>query len=493
MAKKSIYLFSTVILGVSLVPNAAWANETAESIENNVTTEIVESASMNQVQPVAEPISSQPIEQEGAAVAEESHQEETPVLVSEGQEMTSETTDLGVGETSLVSTSIDDVPVETEHQESVSTEEPTVESGESVEPTVSNPADYAEPETINEAVSTKAATPPLKNDNDGKIVDHDQAITDENTKIPTDYEFMPNFANVEDIVIGGTNNYTSDGYSYVFDLDSEKPNTITVTYKNVGTYKGKTIDMRITVKGWTALAGKQVLYINKDNGITMKGIRDVLLNYAFLDNLNANPVNVSGFFNFTDIDFEQSIDLFNNNNIQNFYVTKNNQLYYKVHNDYIKIGEINNQNTNHYDMRYWLTYTYKNVSNFDVRYNQDYETDAVFNYSFKLPFAMGGISDGVDPTIPIDVEMPDEEKQTESTQSNTTGAFSSSVIIENAEGTDWSVQASVPSTAPDQMTTVQTKEAELPKTNEQTSSILTIIGGACVFLFTALFLNKKKI
>lgn len=89
--------------------------------------------------------------------------------------------------------------------------------------------------------------------------------------------------------------------------------------------------------------------------------------------------------------------------------------------------------------------------------------------------------------------MPDEEKQTESTQSNTTGTFSSSVIIENAEGTDWSVQASVPSTAPDQMTTVQTKQAELPKTNEQTSSILTIIGGACVFLFTALFLNKKKI
>lgn len=74
-----------------------------------------------------------------------------------------------------------------------------------------------------------------------------------------------------------------------------------------------------------------------------------------------------------------------------------------------------------------------------------------------------GISDGVDPTIPIDVEMPDEEKQTESTQSNTTGTFSSSVIIENAEGTDWSVQASVPSTAPDQMTTVQTKQAELPK------------------------------
>lgn len=295
MAKKSIYLFSTVILGVSLVPNASWANETAEPIENNVTTEIVESASMNQVQPVAETISSQPIEQEGAAVAEESHQEETPVLVSEGQTTVSETTDSGAGEASPVSTSIDDVPVETENQESVSTEEPTVESGESVEPTVSNPADYAEPETINEAVSTKATTPPLKNDNDGKIVDHDQAITDENTKIPTDYEFMPNFANVEDIVIGGTNNYTSDGYSYVFDLDSEQPNTITVTYKNVGTYKGKTIDMRITVKGWTALAGKQVLYINKDNGITMKGIRDVLLNYAFLDNLTASPVNVSGF------------------------------------------------------------------------------------------------------------------------------------------------------------------------------------------------------
>lgn len=144
-------------------------------------------------------------------------------------------------------------------------------------------------------------------------------------------------------------------------------------------------------------------------------------------------------------------------------------------------------------MRYWLTYTYKNVSNFDVRYNQDYETDAVFNYSFKLPFAMGGIPDGVDPTIPIDVEMPDEEKPTGSTEAQTTGTFTSSVIVENTEETGWTVEASVPSTAPDQMTTVQTKQAELPKTNEQTSSILTIIGGACIFLFTALFLNKKKI
>jgi len=56
------------------------------------------------------------------------------------------------------------------------------------------------------------------------------------------------------------------------------------------------------------------------------------------------------------------------------------------------------------------------------------------------------------------------------------------------------VQASIsPPIHPNQTPSVYIKQAELPKTNEQTSSILTIIGGACIFLFTALFLNKKKI
>lgn len=476
MAKKSVYLFSTVILGFSLAPISVWGDEITEPTVNNVTTELIEIPSDGS--PVAGVEAEQSIEPATAAETTEQTSEIAPTepvseINTEVPEY-SETPELPVE------------PAKAVEEDSIAEEAQPLEEQEPAPPTEPEITEAAQPEPTVAAVSTRAAKTALKNDYDGKIVDHNKAITDETTKIPDAYDFMPNFANVKDIVIGGTKNYTTDGYSYVFDLDTEKPNTITVTYKNVGTYNGKVIDMRITVKGWTALAGRQVLYINKDNGITMKGISDVLLNYAFLDQLTASPVKLSGFFNFTDIDFEQSIDLFNNNNIQNFYVTKNNQLYFKVHNDYIKIGEINNQKTNHYDMRYWLTYTYKNVSNFDVRYNQDYETDAVFNYSFKLPLSMNAPG-FVDPTIPLDVEMPDELNPA----ANTNQEPAANPNLTSGKTTE--AASSLPESAErEKIPVAQATQTELPKTNEQFSSVFTLIGGACIFLFTALFLNKKK-
>lgn len=472
MAKKSVYLFSTVILGFSLAPISVWGDEITEPTANNVTTELIESPSNGS--PVAGVEAEQPIEPTAAETTEQTSEIAPTEPVSEIN-----TDEPESGETL-------ELPAKAAEEDSITEEAQPLEEQEPALSTEPEITEAAEPEPTDAAVNTRAAKTALKNDYDGKIVDHNKAITDETTKIPDAYEFMPNFANVKDIVIGGTKNYTTDGYSYVFDLDTEKPNTITVTFKNVGTYNGKVIDMRITVKGWTALSGRQVLYINKDNGITMKGISDVLLNYAFLDQLTASPVKLSGFFNFTDIDFEQSIDLFNNNNIQNFYVTKNNQLYFKVHNDYIKIGEINNQKTNHYDMRYWLTYTYKNVSNFDVRYNQDYETDAVFNYSFKLPLSMNAPG-FVDPTIPLDVEMPDELNPA----ANTNQEPAANPTLTSGKTTD--AASSLPESAErEKIPVAQATQAELPKTNEQVSSVFTLIGGACIFLFTALFLNKKK-
>ncbi|MBO0452543.1 LPXTG cell wall anchor domain-containing protein [Candidatus Enterococcus murrayae] len=466
MAKRSIYLFSTMILGFSMVPSTAWADETIDLAATNSSIELVQSSDSSPA----------------ASITEESEAEEVPVV--------EETAEMDAVEPEPVSqTPV--APIETMEavEEDKESKEASAIDQESKDESVSEETSTNDEATA-EVLTTPTAKTALKNDHDGKIVDHSKAVTDENTKVPDDYEFMPNFANVKEHVVGGTQNYTSDGYSYVFDLDSEKPNTITVTYKNVGTYKGKIIDMRITVKGWTALAGRQVLYINKENGITMKGIKDVLLNYSFLDALTATPVKLSGFFNFTDIDFEQSIDLFNNNNIQHFYVTKNNQLYYKIYNEYIKIGEINNQSTNNFDMRYWLAFTYKNVSNFDVRYNQEYETDAVFNYSFKLPFAMGGIFGAVDPTIPLDVEMPDEPNP----------AGNGNQAAETAASGPTEEKNKLPEAIPiihkpvqqKQLSAVSVKQTTLPKTNEQIGSILSLVGGACLILSTALFLNRKK-
>lgn len=486
MAKKSIYLFSVALLGVSMIPNVVWGEEVTESEAANITTELVERAN-NVSESPAEEVAASPIgEQEIAAEQAEPTAVSTDSIESENSAVQiEEVTDSEVTETSSVS------PESTETTAIIEPDKTT-----EAPPTVQEK--QPEPAATGESSETRASAPALKEENDGKIVDHQKTITDENTQLPNDYAFMPNFANVQGIVIGGTNNYVNDGYTFTFDLDTEKPNTITVTYKNVGSYQGKVIDMRITVKGWTALAGKQILQINKDNGITMSGIRDVLLNYSFLDNLTANPVKLSGFFNFTDIGLEQSIDLFDANNIQNFYVTKSNQLYYKKHDGYIKIGEINNNKINNLNMHYWLTYIYKNVSGFDVRYNQEYETNAVFNYSFKLPVTIGEIPPGiVDPTIPIDVEVPEESVVNERSQDQSanptakTGSWVATVLAKTevnqlSEKATQSVGSTKSTAVP------QIAQAELPKTNEQSSSYLAILGGACISLFTAIFLNKKK-
>lgn len=497
MAKKGIYLFSVAILGCSLIPSIAWADETKEQAVSNISTEFVESPSNDEIAP--------------AAVAAEATQTNEVLMepeVVETEPISSGSTELAVPEvTETTELEVPANPVEVADVETpegsekeITEEKPASEELEATVPdTIKTPESNGEKaaDSINEVETTKAAAPVLKENNDGKIVDHEKAITDENVRVPAEYEFMPNFANVKDVMVGGTVNYISDGYTFTFDLDSEKPGVITVTYKNVGTYKGKVIDMKVTVNGWTALAGKQVLHINKDNGITMRGIRDVLLNYSFFDNLTTAPVKLSGFFNFTDIDLEQSVDLFYKNNIQHFYVTKNNQLYYKINGDHIKIGEIDNINTTNLDMSHWLAFTYKNVFGFDVRYNQDYETDAVFNYSFKLPFIMRDTPGFYDPSIPKDVEMPDEPNPADNGSQGTMGtvgiaspAVATSETSEVMTGTQAPVQ-SADQTAP--VAAIQTIKAELPKTNVKKGSFLTILGGVCILLFTALFLKKNNV
>lgn len=497
MAKKGIYLFSVTILGFSLIPSTAWADETKEQAVSNISTEFVESSSNDDIAP--------------AAVAVEATQTNEVMMepeVVETEPISSGSTELAVPEVTetteleVPATPVEVADVETPEgpEKEITEEKPASEELEATVPDMIKTPESNEEKTadsINEVKATKAAAPVLKENNDGKIVDHEKAITDENAKVPAEYEFMPNFANVKDVLVGGTVNYISDGYTFSFDLDSEKPGVITVTYKNVGTYKGKVIDMKVTVNGWTALAGKQVLHINKDNGITLRGIRDVLLNYSFFDNLTAAPVKLSGFFNFTDIDLEQSVDLFNKNNIQHFYVTKNNQLYYKINGDHIKIGEIDNINTTNLDMSHWLAFTYKNVFGFDVRYNQDYETDAVFNYSFKLPFIMRDTPGFYDPSIPKDVEMPDEPNPTGDGNQGTmrtVGTVSPAVAISETSEVITGTQATVQladQTAP--VAVSQKTQAELPKTNVKKGSFLTILGGACILLFTALFFKKNNV
>lgn len=469
MIRKSVYLFSVALLGLSLVPNSAWADETAEPTTPEVTAELIESSTDVSEQPVLE--SQEP---EGEAELESvAVEKETSTLESiENEQEESEIDETLVAE-----------PVEVET--------PVIEKA--------TPQKAAVKSSTSQQASSRAV-PVLKEDNDGKIVDHEKTITDNQAKIPAEYNFMPNFDRLEDIVVTSAGSYQDRTNYFAFDLSQETPNSITVVYKNVGTYNGKVIDMKVTVKDWTAFSGSfyNELRIHKKNGITMSGISDVRLNYSFLDNLTASAVNVSGFFNFTDIDLLQSIDLFDHNNVQNFYVTKDNQLYFKTRTGYTRVGEINRKRTNALDMDHWLTYTYKNVSNFDVRYNQDYDSGAVFNYTYQAPIVIEETPITSEPEKPeVIEELPVQEETTSEKSVVTTTKTEEPRKVKSERQT----QGVVEKTQPQKITPVEikVKEAEplkqavLPQTNVQNNSIFALLGSTCIVLFIALFKNKKKV
>lgn len=487
MFRKSVHLFSVALLGLSLVPSNAWADEIAEPAVPNVTTEFIESPTVEVEQAVSEP------------EIEVSEPQPEPEVVPEEPE-----------EAELIE---EPVAVETElpEQESAPKEKVALEATPEPEKeavtsqvnisqqVVAEPAD-----TIQQPRAARATTPVLKDDYDGKIVDHEKAITDEDAKITAEYNFMPNFDNLDDIVVTSNGGFLERSTYYLFDLTTESANSIEVIYKNVGTYNGKVVDMKVTVKDWTAFSGSvyNQLYIYKGNGISMHGISDVRLNYYFIDNVTSAAMNVSGFFNFTDIDLRQSIDLFDHNNVQNYYVTKDNQLYFKSHNGYIRIGEIDGKGTSDFDMDHWLTYTYKNVSNFDVRYNQDYETGAVFNYTYQAPIVIEE-----KPTKPVEKEPEEVEEPIVIEETPEKEIVEKEVeltvpVVAEKKTETFTVIPTVKATVKaEKVEPVETQDVQakplkqvvLPQTNDQTNTIFTILGGACLFLLGALFLNRKKV
>jgi len=470
MFRKSVHLFSVALLGLAFVPSHVFADEVAEQVAPNITAELIES-----------PIT-----------VSEQHASDTEVeLQSETEAVTEEPT---TPEASAIEQSETGVAEE----EASMAETPVMETEGPATPNsqVENPEQTIEPAAAILPKAVRAATPALKDDNDGKIVDHEKAITDENAKIPAEYNFMPNFDQLDDIIVNASGSYLDRTDFFVFDLKNESANSITVIYKNVGSYNGKVIDMKVTVKDWTAFAGSlyNQLYIHKKNGITMRGISDVRLNYSFLDNLTSAAVNVSGFFNFTDIDLQQSIDLFDHNNVQNYYVTKGNELYFKTHNGYIKIGEINRTRTDDDDENFWLTYTYKNVSNFDVRYNQDYDSGAVFNYTYQAPVVIEET-----PAMP-QIKEPELVKETPVQEEIVKEVSEKKIVLGKSKEAQKEATAVNVAAKTEKVETIKStvkeaqplKQAVLPQTNDQSSSIFTILGGTCLFLLGALFLNKKK-
>lgn len=314
-------------------------------------------------------------------------------------------------------------------------------------------------------------------DYDGKLTDHDKSIVDEEATITADYNFMPNFDNLDDIVISGGTYSKIEGKTdrFLFDLKTASKDSITVTYKNVGTYNGKKIDMMIKVKDWTFLGNNPLrdLFIYSNNSISLNGLKDVLLDYTFLDNLTLEAIKVSGFFNFTDIDLKQSLDIYGNN-IKNFYVGKDNQLYYKEGNGYISIGDKNGVAAMTEDERYWITYTYDQMSNFSIRFKQEDETRAFFSYSYQAPVVIEE-----EPKDDLLIEVP---KTTESESVNK--------VIDVPIFESLAVTSPIEAQSNDKKVAVTQSQSQLPETGEYSNPLYYLVGS--LLMGVALILKKKS-
>ncbi len=104
---------------------------------------------------------------------------------------------------------------------------------------------------------------------------------------------MPNFNNLDqlsvtgDVFASGINNssFINKEDYYTFALYNAAKNSILITYKNVGLYAGKKIDLKVTVKDWSLLNSSdptnQFVTIYANNSFFIKGFSNILFDYAF--------------------------------------------------------------------------------------------------------------------------------------------------------------------------------------------------------------------
>lgn len=172
-----------------------------------------------------------------------------------------------------------------------------------------------------------------------------------------------------------------------------------------------------------------------------------------------------------------------------------------MHIGYIKIGEINGVGSNENNMDHWLTYTYKNISEFDVRYNQDHETGAVFRYTYQAPVVIEEKPsfEPEEPEKPQAPQEPQEPKANETTEKEEPKKTApvpvlSSVAVKEKTKLVYTTQQPIltSTTVALQAKTTEVNQPTLPQTNEKKASIFTTLGGACLVLLSGLFIVKRK-
>ena len=148
--------------------------------------------------------------------------------------------------------------------------------------------------------------------------------------------------------------------------DSQK-GRIGVVYRNVGTYQGKGIDLRITINDWEQYGDCQGwIYYYKDwIGHGPQGYTYVDQTWQFMEAGTITPVELSGYITFNDIDFCQKIsfDPKTSEVIDDIYVPDaNNELSYAMEDNWKSIYDANGIEADDDSLYAMFTITFSNSS-----------------------------------------------------------------------------------------------------------------------------------
>lgn len=171
---------------------------------------------------------------------------------------------------------------------------------------------------------------------------------------------------------------TQPDYWYYIRLTSNsQKGKVGIWYRNVGQYKGKTVDLKITIVGWQAIKdpitvttdqGKKKSYptiaFNTDNiKINPAGgyVKAPTYRFSYYDQ-NGNPLAISGHTNFIDIDDEQYME---SSHFTKGYLASNTKLSTSGN----RVSEMNGYESSNSDKTTWCTALFDNRSYYDVKFS----------------------------------------------------------------------------------------------------------------------------
>lgn len=188
----------------------------------------------------------------------------------------------------------------------------------------------------------------------------------------------------------GTDNRQFFGIDVIHTTSNDGANlkgNIGVIYKDVGTYDGQKVDLKITLTNWGRYGDKgkvgsaspvgNMSFEKNRIAFTSQGFGWVDMNWQYLIHGTNKGLNTSGYFTFSDIDVSQHM-VFSTSAVRNFDAflveSRSNKLQFANRNGDYDIYDRTDIDVNDktYDPNHAFTFTYRNLNSFTFRWKTDW-------------------------------------------------------------------------------------------------------------------------